>query len=203
MADKPDLVTQASAKEMPKLRTLLALNSDKLICGRREQDYAPPSVNFANTARAFEALTGIQMKPHQVGIFMLCMKLSRINTSPENIDHWVDVIGYGALAGEVCLQPNLVVKQMAGDTIELNRLTVDALTRLLDLANKTLAPPAPPAPPAATPPNKSVSKKPRLKTSPCGWGKTQTQTRQNTKTVHNSVKKAVKNATRPSRQKRS
>lgn len=42
-----------------------------------------------------------QIKPHDVAVMMVLQKMSRVATSPEHSDHWVDAAGYSACGGEI------------------------------------------------------------------------------------------------------
>jgi hypothetical protein len=35
---------------------------------------------------------------------MICVKLSRIKTSPDNLDHWHDMAGYAACGGGIIMR---------------------------------------------------------------------------------------------------
>lgn len=36
-----------------------------------------------------------------VSVMMILMKLSRVITSPQHLDHWIDIAGYAACGGEI------------------------------------------------------------------------------------------------------
>ena len=36
-----------------------------------------------------------------MAVMMVLLKISRIRVSPDKADHWVDICGYSALAGEI------------------------------------------------------------------------------------------------------
>jgi hypothetical protein len=44
---------------------------------------------------------------YQVAVIMQLVKISRTQESPFVLDHWVDLLGYGSLAGELALSEEL------------------------------------------------------------------------------------------------
>jgi hypothetical protein len=77
-----------------------------LTTGPRQDKYAPPNEDFRRTAGALTAL-GYRgprgdMQPHDVAVMVICVKLSRIQHSPEEKDHWRDTAGYSR-CGWLCV----------------------------------------------------------------------------------------------------
>ena len=71
----------------------------------RNATYDEPERNFQRIADlanvALEnAFDRGYLLPHEVGIFMVCVKLARIVTSPERDDHYIDGAGYFACSAE-------------------------------------------------------------------------------------------------------
>ena len=71
----------------------------------RSSTHGDAEDNFADIA----ALLNITLKKHlvkpldplDVAKIMICVKLSRMISSPENIDHWHDTAGYAACGGGI------------------------------------------------------------------------------------------------------
>jgi hypothetical protein len=63
----------------------------------RGKNYGPVVQNFKDIADLFLAATGVQIAPHEVGIFMMCVKLARLKESPKHYDSYVDLAGYAHL----------------------------------------------------------------------------------------------------------
>lgn len=79
-----------------------------LVCGDRNRDYDEPSANFRRIADLWEAYArGVVesgrtfMLPHDVAVFNILQKVSRLTTSPKKLDTWVDIAGYAATGFEV------------------------------------------------------------------------------------------------------
>lgn len=81
----------------------------RIITGSRQQMYGKPSQNFIDTANLIDSYLvargivtseGEGLMPHDVAVIMICLKLARIATSPNERDHWVDIAGYAACGWE-------------------------------------------------------------------------------------------------------
>ena len=73
----------------------------KVINNDRNADYGDARENFENTAKLWSAYTGYEIGHIDVAVMMVLLKISRIRVSPDKADHWVDICGYSALAGEI------------------------------------------------------------------------------------------------------
>ncbi|NBW15968.1 MAG: hypothetical protein EBR82_49090 [Caulobacteraceae bacterium] len=63
--------------------------------------------NFADIATLWNTVFEIKGKPftaEDVAVAMICVKLSRIKTSPKNLDHWHDIAGYAACGGGIIMK---------------------------------------------------------------------------------------------------
>jgi hypothetical protein len=64
-----------------------------LITTDRQDAYASPDVNFGRISDLFYALSGIRLKPKDIALLMLAVKLAR-NRHKYKEDNIVDAIGY-------------------------------------------------------------------------------------------------------------
>ena len=68
----------------------------------RNEEYGPPEDNFRDTAFLFtgylKAAYGIEfdLTALDVANIMILLKMARLNTSPQKLDHYVDMAGYAA-----------------------------------------------------------------------------------------------------------
>lgn len=67
----------------------------------RNTRYGEPEQNFERIAALWGAYFGASFAPHDVAVMLALVKVARISTSPDNLDHWVDLAGYAACGGEV------------------------------------------------------------------------------------------------------
>ena len=69
------------------------------MAGDRQDDYGDARVSHERIAALWSAFLGITVEPWQVDVLMILMKCSRLATSPDKTDSWVDIAGYAALGG--------------------------------------------------------------------------------------------------------
>lgn len=75
---------------------------------RRGDQYGTPIDDFKRIAAMWNGLrnwNAFQYQPHDVAIYMLCLKLSRLMHSPDHYDNWLDIAGYAA-CGWACVKEN-------------------------------------------------------------------------------------------------
>lgn len=84
----------------------------KVVGGDRQRSHGAPERNFATIARYWglwlgDRLTG-RLTPADVAMMMALLKVSRIQSGTSGFsDHYVDMAGYAALAGELAHQEPL------------------------------------------------------------------------------------------------
>lgn len=67
--------------------------AQRLVHGDRGADYGHPLDDFTKTATLFNTLTGANLTPSDVALFMICVKLSR-EANKHKRDNLVDLCGY-------------------------------------------------------------------------------------------------------------
>lgn len=80
----------------------------QIVTKDRNQDYGNPEDNFATIANYWttylqskglisrqDSITNVD-----VAAMMILMKCSRLATSPNKLDHWIDIAGYSSCGGE-------------------------------------------------------------------------------------------------------
>ncbi len=72
-----------------------------LIDGDRAKDYGDAHVMHSRIASGWSNILGVDIAPHQVALCMAWLKISRLVESPDHADSYVDLVAYGALAGEI------------------------------------------------------------------------------------------------------
>jgi hypothetical protein len=63
--------------------------------------------NLRRTGMLLSAYLEIPIHDYQVAVIMQLVKISRTQESPYLLDHWIDLLGYGAIAGELALTEEL------------------------------------------------------------------------------------------------
>lgn len=75
--------------------------AEKQITGHREHDYGTPESNFELVSAYWTLYKGIEFSAHDVAMMMALLKVARIQNGGGSGDSHVDLVGYGALAGEL------------------------------------------------------------------------------------------------------
>lgn len=70
----------------------------KTVDNKREEEYGHPKHHFSKTASVFNALKGTNLTAQDIADFFMVDKLVRRQTSPEDLDHLVDIAGYARCA---------------------------------------------------------------------------------------------------------
>lgn len=89
----------------------------ELINGQRATDYGDARTNFADIAKLWSPILGIEIEPWQVALCMNQLKVARLFKTPSHEDSWMDGIGYLALGCE-----------LATDVDPLPAIRVDGIT---------------------------------------------------------------------------
>jgi hypothetical protein len=73
--------------------------------GVRGDQYGTPIDDFTRIAQMWNALRpeGSLYEPHDVAMYMICLKLSRLTHSANLYDNWLDIAGYAA-CGWACAE---------------------------------------------------------------------------------------------------
>ena len=70
--------------------------------GKREQEYGNKKTNHDNIAELWSAYLGTKLSAHDVAILMLLLKIARTKSGNPTEDTYIDMVGYSAIAGELC-----------------------------------------------------------------------------------------------------
>jgi hypothetical protein len=89
------------------------MNADELLQSATDTIYIRNNThgdirdNMRRTAMLLSAYLEIPVHDYQVAVIMQLVKISRTQESPYLLDHWTDLLGYGAIAGELALREEL------------------------------------------------------------------------------------------------
>ena len=70
--------------------------------GKRHHEYGDKKTNHNNIAKLWSAYLCIDLNAHDVAILMLLLKIARTKSGNPTEDTYIDMVGYSAIAGEVC-----------------------------------------------------------------------------------------------------
>jgi hypothetical protein len=82
-------------------RGLSVLHQAAEIVAQRRQQYGPPAEHFAQVARRWSMTIGTAVRPDQVLLCLLDLKVVRLAHNPGHRDSLVDLIGYSVLLHEL------------------------------------------------------------------------------------------------------
>lgn len=98
-------------------REQVLATANTLVNGDRNEQYGDPKDDFGCTAqmmtayldRVYQRRGTRELQPHDVAVFQILVKISRLAETPDKLDSWVDILGYGA-CGADCVLPMDEVK---------------------------------------------------------------------------------------------
>lgn len=89
-------------------RSFILNTANDLVNNDRNNQYGPPNADFLKTARMWEVYLSatndvdVSIRPHDVAVLMMLLKISRIAWAPEKSDNWIDLAGYAACGWDCC-----------------------------------------------------------------------------------------------------
>lgn len=71
------------------------------VCKKRNDQYGEPEDCFQDIANLWAAYKGVDFDPFDVAMMMSLLKVARAKANPQHTDNYVDLCGYGSIAGEL------------------------------------------------------------------------------------------------------
>lgn len=81
-------------------RTIMKSAAD-LMDGERAKDYGDAYEMHRRIAAGWSEILGVTVEPHEAALCMAWVKIARLVETPGHSDSYVDLVAYGALAGEI------------------------------------------------------------------------------------------------------
>nr|DAI84699.1 MAG TPA: restriction alleviation protein [Caudoviricetes sp.] len=75
--------------------------AEKCVCQDRLAEYGTPEESCGRIASLWSAYKGVDFDPFDVAMMMVLLKVSRAKGNPTHTDSYVDLCGYGSIAGEL------------------------------------------------------------------------------------------------------
>ena len=85
-------------------RSELLDKAKEIVNGARQENYGSPEKNFANIALYWSVYLSRDIKPTDVALMMVLMKLARLENKPDHEDSWIDIAGYAANGCEIATE---------------------------------------------------------------------------------------------------
>ena len=98
-----------NVKDVAYDRTVILGTAQQLVSSDRQKEHGDASKNFAMVAELWSIYLGVDILPHEVPMMMTLYKIARTTENPTNVDNYVYIAGYSALAGEQA--PEVDVKE--------------------------------------------------------------------------------------------
>lgn len=92
--DEPSIMIGRDRKKIVKA-------ASDLMDGERAKDYGDAYEMHDRIAKGWAEILGVNVSPHEVALCMAWLKISRLVENPGHTDSYVDLVAYGALAGEI------------------------------------------------------------------------------------------------------
>ena len=73
----------------------------EIVCHDRDEAYGKPENNFGTIAELWSAYLGTEIKPIDVAMMMIMLKMSRVKNGKLKDDNFIDIAGYSACACEM------------------------------------------------------------------------------------------------------
>lgn len=80
---------------------MVLTTAESLVNGERADTYGDPTQSFTRLAALWSATIGMTIEPYQVALCLAQLKISRIVSSPNHLDTYIDGAGYLGLGAEV------------------------------------------------------------------------------------------------------
>ena len=85
----------------PTTRKTILDAAEKCVCKERNDQYGEPEDCFQNIANLWAAYKGVDFAPFDVAMMMSLLKVARAKANPQHTDNYIDLCGYGSIAGEL------------------------------------------------------------------------------------------------------
>lgn len=85
----------------PATRKTILDAAEKCVCQDRLAEYGTPEESFGRIASLWSAYKGVDFDPFDAAMMMVLLKVSRAKGNPTHTDSYVDLCGYGSIAGEL------------------------------------------------------------------------------------------------------
>lgn len=97
-----DLAGKTEKEEKkPTTRKTILEAAEKCVCQDRLAEYGTPEESCGRIASLWSAYKGVDFDPFDVAMMMVLLKVSRAKGNPTHTDSYVDLCGYGSIAGEL------------------------------------------------------------------------------------------------------
>lgn len=94
------VVKEVAAKKSPRFRSEVLFTAEQIVSNDREKEHGDASDNWNSISGLWSSYLGYTISPSAVPIMLMLIKVARLRQNKSNIDNYVDICGYAALASE-------------------------------------------------------------------------------------------------------
>lgn len=96
-----DKTEKEDSTKKPTTRKIILDAAEKCVCQDRLAEYGTPEESFGRIASLWSAYKGVDFDPFDAAMMLVLLKVSRAKGNPTHTDSYVDLCGYGSIAGEL------------------------------------------------------------------------------------------------------
>lgn len=94
------VVKEVAAKKSPRFRSEVLFTAEQIVSNDREKEHGDAKDNWDSISGLWSSFLGHTISPSAVPIMLMLIKVARLRQNKSNIDNYVDICGYAALASE-------------------------------------------------------------------------------------------------------
>ena len=100
-AERAETPAEPRKTQQPTTRKTILDAATTCVCKERNDQYGEPEDCFQDIANLWAAYKGVDFDPFDVAMMMSLLKVARAKANPQHTDNYIDLCGYGSIAGEL------------------------------------------------------------------------------------------------------
>lgn len=100
-AERTETPAEPRKTQQPTTRKTILDAATTCVCKERNDQYGEPEDCFQDIANLWAAYKGVDFDPFDVAMMMALLKVARAKANPKHTDNYIDLCGYGSIAGEL------------------------------------------------------------------------------------------------------
>lgn len=101
LSDYRDATVLMNAEKKDATRKTILDAATTCVCKERNDQYGEPEDCFQDIANLWAAYKGVEIDAFEVAMMMALLKVARAKVNPQHTDNYIDLCGYGSIAGEL------------------------------------------------------------------------------------------------------
>ena len=100
-SERTEAPAEPRKTQQPTTRKTILDAATTCVCKERNDQYGEPEDCFQDIANLWAAYKGVDFDPFDVAMMMSLLKVARAKANPQHTDNYIDLCGYGSIAGEL------------------------------------------------------------------------------------------------------